>query len=203
MADDTVCDDGDGATVDDICQAGYCGCAGGDLDGDSVTDNCDLEDAALVVEKLKLRLSWTKKLGSIRAKGSFSVGSAGLGEDDIFDPLGGLQVFVSADVGTSLNEVVSFAAGQCTNSRGLSYKCVLPSRGGTATFRPQLDEDGNVASYRWKLSLKNVDIPQGIAAPIRLALTTQGIDRVVELSACETKRLKVFLCTGATLRGAE
>jgi hypothetical protein len=198
VAEDTVCDDLDPATTGETCVDGFCGCDGGDVDGDATFDNCDDDEGVLVVQYLKMKFSWLSRLGSFVSKGTFPVGVMADSAADVFDATGGLNVTLYAantDGAVTIDASMNFTADQCSITRSGASLCKLPSRGGSALFKPVLNEDKTaIVSYKYKIKLKEINIPTVAEAPVILGLKTRGIDRKLELPICAPKGRRGLLC---------
>ena len=176
---------------------GFCGCDGGDVDGDSQFDNCDEDEGTMTAQYLKLKFSWLSKLGSFVAKGSFPVGVMSDAAADVFDPTGGIKVTLFAETvdGVSIDHTTVFTSTQCKVTRTGKHVCKLPSRAGTAAFKPIWNEDKTeIVSFDYKVKLKEVNIPTVTQAPVVLGFDTRGIDRKISVPSCVPKGRRSLLC---------
>lgn len=182
--DGTICDDGDPQTINESCVLGMCGCLGDDLDGDTIPDSCDLEDAPIEVSKLTARWGKIGK-GLITGKGTFEIGPG-----DAFDVATGLLITVSDDTQPGYAQV-AFLPAECGTSANGAIKCKTMDKTGIAKFKRKEIDDG-VYEYKYSFRLKNLDLMTDLTAPVRVELAIGVIDRVGDIGFCfpKTKGLR-------------
>jgi hypothetical protein len=145
-----------------------------DLDGDALGDVCDAVDAALFVERVRLR---TGTAGSVTLKGRFALGLA-----DAFDAGTGVALTVGDGVETVFH---AWPAGECVpKAGGVSCRSV----DGLSRVRvwPQRSLPGG---YRLAAKLRRLALAGSPAGPVTVTLTESAprIDRAGTIAACTVK----------------
>jgi len=180
--DGMTCDEGDPLTGNETCIDGMCGCLGGDLDGDTIPDSCDLEDAPIEVSKLAARWGRIGK-GQVSGKGTFRVGP--LGPEDVFDVADGLIITVGDDAQPSYAQV-RFLAQECGTSPNGSIKCKTTDKSARASFKRK-EIDPGVFEYRYTFKINKLTLVTDLSFPVRVAVEIRVIDRVGSVGFCFPK----------------
>lgn len=181
-ADGTICDDGDPLTVNETCVGGTCGCIGDDLDGDTIPDSCDLEDAAIEVSKLTARWGKLGK-GQVGGKGIFETGNFGAG--DVFDVSDGLTVTVGDDTQPVYAEV-QFLPQECGTAPSGSIKCKTTDKSAKASFKRKEIAPG-IFEYKYSFKIGKLTLATELASPVRVTLQIGVVDRVGSVGFCLPK----------------
>ncbi|MDG2306622.1 MAG: hypothetical protein P8R42_18615 [Candidatus Binatia bacterium] len=181
-SDGTICDDSDPFTENESCIDGTCGCLGGDLDGDTIPDSCDLEDALIEVNKLTARWGKLGK-GQVSGKGTFEIGP--LGPFDVFDVSDGLT-FTVGDATQTIYAQVQFLAQECGTAPNGSVKCKTTDKSANASFRRKEVSEG-IFEYKFKFKIGKLDLLTDLATPVRVAIEIGVLDRTGEIPLCFPK----------------
>ncbi|MEO2169838.1 MAG: hypothetical protein ABGY42_17290 [bacterium] len=179
LSDDLACDDDDADTTSESCLNGVCGCAGPDLDGDEITDNCDAFERALLLEKVIVRAPKPGR-GKIIANGRITVGE--LGEDDAIALDTGIRIRVYSGLNTLLE--VELATDACRVAS--SGKATCKSLDGHVRLKllPMRPKTSPPSAYSFKFVAKRLTILEVLASPVGLVLTTHSLDRAGEIDSC-------------------
>jgi hypothetical protein len=174
--DGLACDDEDGGTSNETCVGGLCGCIGDDLDGDTITDNCDLEDAQVTIDRASAYASGDKP-GRVNVRGILPVGVYGAGDEvDISNGL----TFAMVDP-NDMEVVAPFLASECVERSSGLIKCsrrITSTQKWKLTLRPKKEGGVFTGNYLLKAQAQGFDVAATLSGPVTASVTHGFIDRV-------------------------
>jgi cysteine-rich repeat protein len=179
LPDDLGCDDSDANTTSESCLDGVCGCAGPDLDGDGLTDNCDAFEGALALKKVIIRAPKPGR-GKIVANGQIPVGEFGPGDALALDT--GIRIRVYGGLDTLLE--LELPADACAVFASGKATCKSLDRRIRLKLLPARPKTTPPSAYSFKFIAKRLTIEKTLASPVGIVLTTHSLDRAGEISSC-------------------
>jgi hypothetical protein len=187
--DGLICDDGNSGSVGETCLGGTCGCFGPDLDADTISDNCDPEDAQFTLSKITVWASGAKP-GRLVAKGT--VPTLVYGPADQIDVSSGLTVAVVDN--DQMNVIAPFTAAQCSVKASGLIKCnvkINSTQKRRIILKPIRLGGVPTGDYKLKLLLQGHPIASPMVGPITASISHGQIDRVGSNPNCTGGILRI------------